>query len=357
VPGASAYLDTRVSLFANRLWPESAFEELLDASDEGMAGLLARRGLGALAAGYAPVPGQIEPGQAGMGGPDPRSLEQRIIAQMLEETRILLRPLTGAERVFLEFWTARFEMSNVKTLIRSKMRGERAAAALSSLTPMGAFARLDNDTLARAEDLNELLRRLESGPYAGIVRRARRAFEQSHDPFHLDAALDQGYYVGLVERARPLEAGYPRFAEIVADRIDRMNLIWLLRYRYNYGLPPGQVYYLLIDSHYGLPSARLRELAALDSVGSVLAALPAAWQQRLAGVTDTPGVVIRLDQLAAQRAQAVLRARAPGLSRAFAYLTLRERELRGVRAILRGRLLGLATEDIRVGLRRAPEMH
>jgi vacuolar-type H+-ATPase subunit C/Vma6 len=41
-------------------------------------------------------------------------------------------------------------------------------------------------------------------PYAGIVRQARRAFEQSHDPFNLDAALDRAYYEGLAQRAHAL---------------------------------------------------------------------------------------------------------------------------------------------------------
>jgi hypothetical protein len=37
----------------------------------------------------------------------------------------------------------------------------------------------------------------------------------------------------------------------------------------------------------------------------------------------------------------------PTIARAFAYLILRERDLRAVRAVLRGRHLGLAEADIR----------
>jgi vacuolar-type H+-ATPase subunit C/Vma6 len=76
------------------------------------------------------------------------------------------------------------------------MTGERPATLINRLTPMGSFGSLDIQDLAHAEDVSELLRRLEAGPYAGIVRQARRAFEDSHDPFILDAALDRGYYEG-----------------------------------------------------------------------------------------------------------------------------------------------------------------
>jgi V/A-type H+-transporting ATPase subunit C len=342
----SAYLDTRVSLFSSRLWRDQALGALAGAADDAVADALGRRGLPQLAPGYDSVAAHTQ---------DSRSLERRIVAQILDETRVLIRPLSGDARAFLTFWTVRFEMSNVKTLLRSKMTDERPAAVLARLIPMGGFGRLDNQDLAHSEDVAELLRRLEAGPYAGVVRHARRAFEQSRDPFSLDAALDRGYYEGLIQRARPLEdtLGAP-FRSLMANLIDRINLVWLLRYRFNYRLPPAQVYYLLVGSHYSLSSARLQELAALDSLDAVLAALPAAWRTVLSGAADIPDVFTRMDHAAAGRAQRVLHSRAPGIARAFAYLILHERDLRAVRAVLRGRHLGLPGADIRRALQRTP---
>lgn len=279
---------------------------------------------------------------------DHRSLEQRIIAQVLDETRILIRPLTGVARNFLVYWTERFEIGNVKTLLRGKMTGERPAALINRLTPMGAFGRLDVQDLAHAEDVGELLRRLETGAYAGIVRHARRAFEESHDPFILDAALDRGYYEGLAHRAQPLENETgTAFRRLMGPLIDRINLVWLLRYRFNYHLPPAQVYFLLVASHYGLPSSRLRDLAALGSLEAVLSALPDKLRILLGDAADIPTVFARMETAAAQVASQVLHSGAPPIARAFAYLILRERDLRSVRAILRGRHLGLAATDIR----------
>ncbi len=337
----SAYLDTRVSLFAGRLWQEDAFDALVGGPDNAVADALLQRGLPQMAAGYG-------------SSHDPRSLEQRIIAQVLDETRVLIRPLSGAARSFLSFWTARFEMSNVKTLLRGKMSGERPATVLARLTPMGAFGRLDNQELALAEDAGELLRRLEAGPYAGIVRHARRTFEQTQDPFNLDAALDRGYYEGLVARAQPLEGrGEASLRTLMANLIDRINLVWLLRYRFNYKLPPAQVYYLLVGSRYTLSGARLQALAALDSIEAVLAALPPSWQARLTGTAGIPDVFVRMERFGAAQARHILRSHAPDIARAFAYLILRERDLRAVRALLRGRYLGLAAADIGLAMKRA----
>lgn len=324
----SAYLNTRVSLYAGRLWQAADFRALLKTSEADIPQVLVEGGLVQLA-GLVP-------------GNDLHSLEQSIIARLLDETLVLLRPLSGSARAFLLYWTERFEVTNLKTLLRGKMTGERPASLLSRLTPMGAFGRLEVQDLAHAEDVAELLRRLESGHYAGIVRQARQAFEDSHDPFLLDAALDRSYYEGLAHRARQLEKETgPALRRLTGPLIDRINLVWLLRYRFNYRLPPAQVYYLLVVAHYGLSSASLKELAALGSLEDVLAALPEGMKQRLAEAATIPEVFARMEQFAAKEAEKVLRGDAPAIARAFAYLILRERQLRGVRAILRGRNLGL----------------
>ena len=333
----SAYLNTRVSLFSGRLWQPSDFEGFIRTPDAEIGDVLARHSLSELAKGFSTR--------------DPASLVLRVIAEWLEETRVLIRPLTGAARSFLIYWTERFEISNVKTLLRGKMTGERPAALVARLIPMGAFGRLDIHDLAHAEDVSELLRRLEAGPYARIVRQARRAFEESHDPFILDAALDRGYYEGLAHRAQPLEneAG-AAFRRLMGSLIDRINLVWLLRYRFNYNLPPAQVYFLLVSSHYGLPSSRLRDLAALGSLEAILDALPDPLRATLRDAPDIPAVFMRMEVAAAEAAGKVLHSGAPAIARAFAYLILRERDLRAIRAILRGRQLELPVADIRTAI-------
>lgn len=333
----SAYLNTRVSLFRARLWHPGDFRALLDAPEEEVERVLRERDLAELAPGYA--------------SRDVLSLEQRIIGRVLDETWVLLRPMGGAARAFLLYWTQRFEISNLKTLLRGKMTGERPATLLSRLTPMGPFARLDGEDLAHAEDVAELFRRLEAGAYAGIARQARQAFEESHDPFLLDAALDRAYYEGLAQRARPLEADLGAdFATLMGHYLDRINLVWLLRYRFNYHLPPAQVYYLLVNTHYGLSPARLKVMAAQGDMAAVLAALPDKTRRLLEGAADIGEVARRMEQRRLDAAEAVLRKPGAACTRAFAYLTLRERRLREARVVLRGRQLRLPRQAIEATL-------
>lgn len=333
----SAYLNTRVSLYSTRLWPDDEFLRLIRAPHAEVPEIVARRGLAAMAQGY--------------GGTDPRSLEGRIIAQLLDETRVLVRPLSGPDRQFILYWTERFELSNVKTLIRAKMSGERYATLAPRLIDMGPFARLNLEDLMHVEDVTELLRRLEQSPYTDIVRHARRAFEESHDPFILEATLDRSYYEGLVRRAQPIEAeaGKP-FRDLMASIIDRINLVWLMRYRFNYGLPPARVYYLLVGGHYRLQAEVLQRLVTQTSLEAVIAALPTTIGRSLAAVRSIMEVAVRLEAEAARQARRILHSAAYPLARAYAYLLLRERDLRAVRTVLRGRHLRLPAEAIQQAL-------
>jgi V/A-type H+-transporting ATPase subunit C len=335
------YLNARVSLMAARLLRTDEPQVLAEGTSDERAAVLERAGLTQLLA-------DLQAGQY---------LEQSIIRAQLADILILMRA-AGEARSFLQYWTLRFEITNLKAIIRGKLAKAPVSLIRQELSDIGFLASLPVEELLQTEDIQELLRRLETTHYADMVRFARRAFEAQPRLFDLDAALDRRYYHGLVERARPLEESLgASFRRIMELHIDRINLTWLLRFRFNYSLPPAQVYYLLIPSHYRLTSNTLKELSVLNQMEDVLAALPQpylGWLKDAGNVNQVAGI---LDGHYAETAQSVLRSSAPAFSRAFAYLVLRDRDLRRVRATLKGWSLGLDVATMRqaLGLEETPD--
>lgn len=325
------YLDARVSLMASRLLREAELSVLAEGRDEERAEVLARAGLSGILA-------DLEAGSY---------LEQSIIRSQLDDILVLMRA-AGEARRFLEYWTLRFELSNLKAIIRAKMSRTPIATVRKELIDLGFLAALPVEELLQTEDIGELLRRLETTHYADIVRFARRAFEAQPQLFELDAALDRRFYHGLVELARQQEGEFGKPLRTLMEMlVDRINLVWLLRYRFLYQLPPSQVYYLLVPSHYRLSSSLLKELSVLNRLEEVLAALPQPYRDWLAGADSVYRVFTIMEGKAARAAHAVLRSNAPGFARAFAYLILRERDLKQVRAALKGKAIGLDGQTIR----------
>ncbi len=329
-----AYLHGRTSVMAARLFSAPQFESLIQLP-------LGQEGEVLQVAGIT----KFQPGETTI---SPRSREQRLITILLDELVILTRAVSGGERDFFIYWAYRFELSNLKTLLRGKLSGQDAATIREEFVDMGPFARMPIEELLRTEDVAELLRQLEGTPFADIARQARRIFEERHEPFSLDAVIDRQYFSGLAKRARGIRGGASgRLRALIGSIIDRLNLLWLLRYRFAYGLSPAETYYLLIPSTYRLSSRDLQALSQLGSFEEVIAHLPRPFSEWLAGAPSTTQVTYILERESWRLAESVLRRSAFNLARAFAYLILRERDLRRVRAVIKGKRLKIASELIR----------
>lgn len=277
--------------------------------------------------------------------------EQVLMQRWLNELSVLLRPLDGAARELLVQWARRYEVLNLKALIRGKLGGLSRRQIEDSLFDLPGFLRLDHETLLNTDDIKELLRRLQGTAYGSLARTALSRFENGQDPFLLDATLDQRFYSNLGERVARL--GEPDRSELrvmVGRIIDRHNLVWLMRYRFNYGLPPAEAVYLSISGGYRLDALRLRAVADAQSLEEALAALPPALQRLTAECQSIVGVEDCLVRDIQQRAEHARRHSPSVLGSVFAYLILRFYELKTTQAIVLGKIRGYPDEVLREAL-------
>lgn len=271
-----------------------------------------------------------------------RHLAQRMFADF----QISLRPFHGNAYRFLKHAIRWFELVNLKVLIRGKFTGVSESALNEQLVDLGYFADLPLQTLIETDDPFEMLRLLELTAYGGIVRQARRVFEeQGHELFSLDSAIDRNFFIELSHRGRFL----PVEDQLLLQRVfgvlmDRMNLLWLLRYRFSYDLSPAKSYYLLTASGLQLHAPDLMKLARLDSLTEVINELPPKLHALLEGKN-----ILQIEQLmelySMSVAQQGLAQSGSLITRTFCYLLLRESETRYLLAVIKGKQLGF-DEDL-----------
>lgn len=328
-----AYLNARVSILAGRLVSETRLTEWLN------------QPLGQL--------GQQRTGSAtvddwlGEGSGDTSVIEQTWFTQMLNDFQVLVRPLVGRERELLIYWLRKCEIANLKTIVRGKIAGLKAADISAQLMEVGNFTTLPLEHLLGTEDVSELLRQLENGPYAEIARPARRVFEKEHQLYSLDAAIDRHYLLGLMQRVRTLSSFQRQFLlPLFSLLMDRFNLLWLLRYRLNYHLSAAETYYLLVPTPYLLNRSRLQHLVEFNTLAEILAHLPNPLPHWLAETDNIFSVDQRLITEIRRLAVQTLRWRSFTLAKVFAYVLLREMEMRRVMAIVKGQRLQLSRQTI-----------
>jgi V/A-type H+-transporting ATPase subunit C len=331
------YLNTRVSLQAARLLDASRLRHLLRGGPGDRDDVIRHAGLADL---------PFDDFR------DATDLETAFMHRQLEEMLLLLRPLTGPARDFFAYWGRRAEVGNLKALIRGKLSDQPRGTIVKQLMDIGPHARLPTQALLETDDVAEMLRQLERIPeYAEIARQARRIIAGGAELFSIDSALDRQYYAGVHRRAMAVPAA-DRFGLmiLVGDLLDRINLVWLLRYRLSYRLPPAEAYYHLLPGGNHLGRPQLIALAQLDALDAVLGGLPEPLRSLLAGLRTPTEIMGRLQVYQWQAAERLIKRNRPGLARLFAYLLLRERDLRAIRSVLYGTELKLEPDLVEEAL-------
>ena len=333
-PAAQTYLKTRASIMARRLFSAEQLERMLHASLDDLASAFALREIFE----NNPSPALLN-----------RAAERALIHTLMLELAVLLRPLEGSARNILIHWTRKFELYNLKALIRGKLHQLPFEQIQSDLYDLPAMIRLPHDKLLRTENILELLRSLERSTFADIARQARQVYEEKNEPFSLDAAIDRSYYIGMlrrVQRASPTDQ-HP-LLQLVGTLIDQQNLIWLLRYRFSYLLSPSESYYLLIPFGRHLRRERLKRLVNLERLELVIEQLPEGLRSCMEGAQNPLDAERRLALETAVQTRKSLRFSQSAVTRSLAYLVLREMDLKRLYALIQGKALKLSEPLIRI---------
>lgn len=276
-------------------------------------------------------------------------IEKQLIDQALSDFQLLFRPFSGLQREVLNYTVHWYELFNLKTLIRGKFANLSESEIQQELVDLGPFAALPLHTLLQTDDPYELLRLLEQTPYSTIVRQARSIFEEEgQNLFALDSAIDRHFFYGLKQRIQLLPPPIQGpLKGVFGTMMDRLNLLWLVRYRFSYRLSPAKSYYLLATSGEKLRSTRLMRLARLETLDEVIEALPEPLNQQLSQSENLTQIENRMEHYTLQAVYKIFKRSDSAITRVFCYVLLREAEIRLLQAIIKGKQLAFDESLIR----------
>ena len=270
------------------------------------------------------------------------NIHRKLITKALLDFEILFRPFTGLQRDLLNFAVHWYELSNLKTLIRGKFTGKSDSAIENELIDLESFAVLPLDKLLEADDPHEMMRLLEATPYSSIVRQARSIYEEEgQNLFSLDAAIDRMFFGGLAQRIRFLEfMDQQQMTEVFGTLLDRLNLLWLIRYRYSYNLSPAKSYYLLATTGKKIHSGNLMQLARLDSLSDLISHLPKPLDSMLDNMTNMTDIENIMQHYVLLAAVNSLKYSPSVITRVFSYVLIREYDIQFLHSVIKGKYLG-----------------
>lgn len=163
-----------------------------------------------------------------------RLLVQNLVAEMDE----LRGQLAGSEAALLEWMLARFQVENLKLIVRGRVEHVSLDEIQAHLIGLPPRLSMDTAPLLDASSPEEAARHAPRGLLAAALARAPAAGERSGiDPF--EHALDHAYFEELLIRLSDLpEDERDACGAVVRQEADIFHLMLVARAHFNHGQPP-----------------------------------------------------------------------------------------------------------------------
>jgi vacuolar-type H+-ATPase subunit C/Vma6 len=291
---------------------------------------------------YAPELGQLPTEEL-----DAATLEVIFPSKLVQRSFFVRRTAQGVMRDLIDRYCARFEIENIKRILRAK---HGLSTEEPSLIPVPREESLVNfPALVKAKDIDEAISLLRDTPYHSLVDRLQ-AYRESGTSLILEASLDRIYFAKVWELARKI----PGIRELIGTEIDLRNLLITFALK-NSGASSRLIEETLIPLSFRLPSPMLHSVvqSRLEDAPNLLTGDYARLAGEALSLLRTDSAA-RLDWLFSRElyvyASTVLVARSLQAGYVLAYLLLCEREERNLLSIVMGKQLKLSEEEISKGL-------
>ena len=181
----------------------------------------------------------------------------RLVRDLAGELFTLARQFSGPRARLLEWMPVRFELENLKVLVRGLLTHEPLDEVRRHLIPLPPELEARPSS---AETLPELVEELPRGAFQESLARAAVLYREEPGPFFYEAALDRGYFLELLARLAGL-SGEVRgeVAPVIFQEVDIFHLMLVVRGRFLNGLEPA----LLAPLHVGGTRIELNRFKAM----------------------------------------------------------------------------------------------
>ena len=262
-----------------------------------------------------------------------------------EEARFIVTALLG-----------RWDVFNVKTILRGKHMHLRAEEIAEGLLPAGALSRVDLDAFTMLPDVKAVVDTAATWglALAPAMREGYVAYLQSGELADLELALDR-YYSRTANALLASRRANSKIArDILGMQIDTMNLVMVFRLQ-KADLESINVEEFFLEGGRSISADLYRELAVMSDVDEVLDRLKGTpygltLDEAVLKYLEENSISIferALEDYHMRKALAVGRGDPLGIGVAIAYLWAKQNEITNLRIIVKGKSVGMPIERVR----------
>lgn len=166
-----------------------------------------------------------------------RELQRRLLADHIEVLRVIHEHLPGGLQDFFRWLLRRYQLENLKVLLRAWKAGAALEEVRPYLAPVPEALSLPAEAMLRADSLADLLRRVPEARFRAAGEAHIDRFQEGRETFFLETPLDGAYYRALLDEQERLHGADRAHTErLVRLEIAVFNILCLFRLKLNYGL-------------------------------------------------------------------------------------------------------------------------
>jgi V/A-type H+-transporting ATPase subunit C len=281
-------------------------------------------------------------------------LERALRGHLARASRLLIHFVPEGARRLLRWRWRRFEVDNLKTVLRAVERGVDPERAMATLVPLGADSELAWDRLLNAGSVRALVEELEGTFYGETLEPAVETYCRQACRFVLEVTLDLAYFRRLQRLIKDLSGRDRKEAErFLGTMIDSQNVLWAFRYRVYYDLSLEEILNYTLHRGVKVDISTIRRIAR---GAGVLDILRDVWDGRLPGLERLEDMSDKealaeaeriFDRYLFDEAQRVRRRYSMHLGLVLGYEVLLETEVNDLVRVAEGKAAKWAAEQIR----------
>ena len=270
---------------------------------------------------------------------------QKVMGFLNEEGRDILTTLLG-----------RWDVFNLKTIMRGKQMQLSAGEIQEGLLPLGYLAQTDLDALSLQNDIKGVVDTAATWglPYANTMSQGYAEYMKSGELADLELAMDRYYADWASERLSGRRSNKKIAKRILGIQIDIMNLVMVFRLQ-KADMESVDVDSFFLEGGIGVDIDLYRELAQMSDVDEVLDRLRGTiYGQTLDDVAmqyleeNSIAVFERsLEDYLMRKALSLGTGDPLGVGVAIAYLWAKANEITNLRIIVKGKSVGMPVERVR----------
>lgn len=271
----------------------------------------------------------------------------------------ILRLVEGEAKELVKILLSRWDVYNVKTILRGKNIGASEEQILESLVPAGQFSEALLRELVKAKDVKACIDFLAvwETPFARPLTASFSKFVKSHRLVDLELALDKFYFDYAMSVLRKNDLSTSLVREIIRREIDFVNIMTILR-GVREEIDKKQLEDLFIPGGKEINAKRFRALCQEKTIEDVVLRLEDTPYHEVLSKglgkyleVGTISVLERnLEQMMVRKGISMFRADPLSIAIIIGYLTAKYNEVVNLRIIVRGKSVGMPEDRLREAL-------